>query len=95
VLRRYTSGQLQQLYSHDVSGRVEIQDHPGFDLFGFNDRGVVEAEVQRVAVRVDLEPHSLPFIRRSKNTVTIRSGIFPGFTTLRKTRPACSWITLR
>ena len=47
----------EELDADDLVGVVEVEDDAGVDLFGLDDRGVVEAEVERVGLGVETEPH--------------------------------------
>ena len=46
---------MEHFDANDLVGFVVVEDDSGCDLFGFNDGGVVEAEVEGVGFFVDVE----------------------------------------
>ena len=47
-------GQMEHFDAGDLVGFVVVEDDAGRDLFGFDDGGVVEAEVEGVGFLVDV-----------------------------------------
>jgi hypothetical protein len=45
------------------------------DFLGFDDRGLVQAEVEGVGFGIEMDFHSRFLIERSKNAVTTRQGV--------------------
>ena len=48
-------GQMEHFDAGDLVGFVVVEDDAGRDLFGFDDGGVVKAEVEGVGFFVDVE----------------------------------------
>src|SRR5205814_2260693 len=67
-------GEVEHLDADHLILLVEIQDHPWRNLLRLDNRRVVKAQVKSVGFAVNLQFHSLPFIVRSKYTLTTRSG---------------------
>src|SRR5207248_1065641 len=63
------------------------ENHTGRDFLRLNDLGIVQTQVKCVGFLVHVQPHNLPFILRSKNTLTTRFGSTVLFTVTRSTRP--------
>ena len=86
VQLRGALGQPQHLDANHLVLLVEIQHDPRRHFFGLDDRRVVQAQLQSVPFAVNLQFHNLPFIVRSKYTLTTRSGATVVLTTTRNTR---------
>ena len=87
---RRTARKVKHLNADYLVVLVEVQHHAGGDFFGFDDFGVIQPEIERVGFFIDVQFHSLPFMVRSKNTLTTRFGSTDVFTATRRIRPPSS-----
>src|SRR5205823_6616570 len=89
---RRALGQVEHFHSNDFISFVIIENHTGRDFLRLNDLGIVQTQVKRVGFLVHVQSHNLPFILRSKNTLTTRFGSTVLFTVTRSTLPPNSGI---
>jgi hypothetical protein len=79
-------GEIEHLDTDHLILRAEVQHDSWGHFLGLHDGRVVQAEMKGVGFTVNLQSHSLPFIVRSKYTLTTRSGTTVLFITTRNTR---------
>src|ERR1039457_2795163 len=89
---RRAFGEMQKFDTDHLIVLVKIQHHARRNFLGLDDFGIIQPQVKRVGFFVHMQFHSLPFIVRSKNTLTTRTGSTVVLTATRKTRPPNSGI---
>src|SRR5437867_6417774 len=92
VQLRCAFGEIEHLDAHYLVLLIEIQHYARRDFFRLDNPRVVKAQIKGVGLAVNFQFHSLPFIVRSKYTLTTRSGATVVLTTTRSTRLSCSGI---
>jgi hypothetical protein len=83
----YAFAEVEDLDADHIVGRVVVQHHARLDFLGLDNRGLVEPQIQRITLFVDLKSHDSPLRRRSEKTVTTIGGLAFVFTTTRRMRP--------
>lgn len=79
-------GQMEDFNTDNLIALIKVQHYPGRHFLRFDDLGIIQSQVERVGFLVHVQFHSLPFIVRSKNTLTTRTGSTVVLTTTRNTR---------